>query len=332
MTRALLALFCVALLGACAAPAPQPGAAVAIGPADPACAAGERRAPGDARIRRAIDEALRQHQLFGGQTVERDGALSQLGYHEAEWSRPMGESVPSWERVATFWRALSESDPPTLATSVGRVARAEALREVAAAGGEPTRGGVAVREALLRAAIMDTPWSAAFISYLMQTAGFSRVEFTLSDSHVDYVQAAFEASAAEARGAPATGIYRACDVATTRPRAGDLLCATRAGTAGTTRFADLPAAMAARVPGAGFPMHCDLVVRADEGGDARMETMGGNVFNSVTLSRMTLDARKVLDSQYLTGADADRACQRPGRACPPHLSRRPWLVLLQFRH
>ncbi|MDB5915745.1 MAG: hypothetical protein JWP22_4420 [Ramlibacter sp.] len=72
--------------------------------------------------------------------------------------------------------------------------------------------------------------AAAFVSYLMKTAGFSRAEFEFSDSHADYVQAAFAASNTEAAGRQATHAFRACDVATTHPRAGDLLCATRAST------------------------------------------------------------------------------------------------------
>jgi hypothetical protein len=79
-------------------------------------------------------------------------------------------------------------------------------------------------------------------------------------------------------------------------------------------------------------MHCDLVVRADTGGDAKLETIGGNVVNSVTLSRMTLNARKVLSDAYVTRAAPVPACTRAARGCPDHHSRRPWLVVLQFRN
>lgn len=297
----------------------------------PPCAATAARATGDARIQLAIDEARRQHYLFGSQTIERDGGTYRLGFHEAGWSRPAGESAPAWRRVAEFWQALDESDPPTLMTSVGRVARADATRELAADGSPADAAEVAIREALLRAAIIDTPWSAAFISYLMKSAGFARAEFEFSDSHSDYVRAALDASAAEAEGRDSTHAFRACDAAATTPRAGDLLCATRSGTAGTTRFAALAAAMAAAPAAAGFPMHCDLVVRSDEGAGGGLETIGGNVLNSVTLSRMTLDSRKVLGEQYLTGAGSGRDCAPGETPCRGHLSRRPWLVLLQFR-
>ena len=326
MTFRLLQALGTALLCACSAVMPS-----AADAAVPACAATARHAPQDPRILQAIEEARRQHQLFGGQTVERNGGIFHIGYHEAEWDRRPGESTPAWERVATFWRALSELEPPALMTSVGRVRRSQAASAVP--NGSPTsREEVAIREALLRASIVDTPWSAAFISYLMKTAGFSRSEFEFSDSHADYVQAALDVSAAEAAGQDSTQAFRACDIATTPVRAGDLICATRASTAGTAKFAALVAAMAARSRGEAFPMHCDLVVRSDAGGDAKLESVGGNVVNSVTLSRMTLNARRVLSDGYITGAVPQAHCVRVGAACRESLSRRPWVVVLQFRN
>lgn len=314
-----------ALLCAWAVLAPGASAAAAS-----TCAATAQRAPGDARILRAVEEARRQHQQFGGQTIERNGGMFRVGHQEAEWARSAG--VPAWERVATFWRALSDAEPPALMTSVGRVDRSEVTRPAAAGAGAATRGEVAAREALLRAAIVDTPWSAAFISYLMKTAGFSPAEFAFSDSHSDYVRAALDTSAAEAAGRAAGHVFRACDLATTRPRAGDLICATRAGSAGTASFGALAAAIAAPSATPGFPMHCDLVVRSDEGGDAKLDAIGGNVLNSVTLSRMTLNANKVLGAAYIANAARDAECARRASSCREHLSRRPWLVLLQFRN
>jgi hypothetical protein len=146
------------------------------------------------------------------------------------------------------------------------------------------------------------------------------------------VRAALDASEAEASGREPAYAFRACDVATTPPRAGDLLCATRAGTAGIASFDALPAAVAVRASGQAFPMHCELVVRSDEGGDAKLESIGGNVVQSVTLSRMTLNARKVLSDAYITGSRAAQDCARGAPPCRGHLSRRPWLVLLQARH
>jgi hypothetical protein len=89
--------------------------------------------------------------------------------------------------------------------------------------------------------------------------------------------------------------------------------------------------MAERPAGQAFPMHCDLVVRSDAAGDAKLESIGGNVVNSVTLSRMTLNAGKVLSDVYITGAAPQLHCARAGPPCRENLSRRPWVVVLQFR-
>lgn len=317
-----LLLACAALLCGCAV---DP---VAV--ADDACAAGAQRAPGDARIARAIQEARRQHQLFGGQTIERNGGLFRVGYYEADWARPRSEATPTWQRVAAFWAAVPEAPPPQARTSEGWVNPFEVSGPPAAGGPETPRTEVAVREALQRAAIVDTPWSAVFISYLMKTAGFSGNEFAFSDSHFDYVRASLAVSAAEAAGREAAHAFRACDVATTRPRAGDLLCATRGGTAHIDRFDTLAAALRERPADDYFPMHCDLVVRADAGGDGGVDVIGGNVIQSVTLARMALDGKKRLDASYFARGAAS-ACAPDAEECPGHLARRPWVVLLQFR-
>ena len=319
------------LLPALAASLLAPTQAPAALSAPSACAAGARRAGSDARIRSAIEEARRQHRLFGGQTIERNGGMFRVGYHEAEWDRAPGDATGTWQRVAAFWQALSASEPPRVMTSLGWVARSEVAGLAAGHGEEAKQAEVATREALLRAAIVDTPWSAAFISYLMKTAGFSAGEFEFSDSHADYVRAALDTSLAEAAGRDSPYAFRACDVATTRPRAGDLLCATRASSARIVQFRALAAAMATRPPGLAFPMHCELVVRADEGGDAKLDTIGGNVVQSVTLSHMTLDGRKLLGQAYIARGKPPAGCARAGGRCREHLTRRPWVVLLQFR-
>ncbi|MBC5781520.1 DUF2272 domain-containing protein [Ramlibacter sp. USB13] len=323
MKRSLFATLAAALLCACAALPPGTAAA-----RDAACSATAKRAPGDPRIHLAIAEALRQHELFGGQTIERNGGMFRVGQHEAEWGRAPGDPTGVWQRVAAFWQALDASEPPRVLTSQGWVERTEAAGGAATIG---SRADLAVREALLRAAIIDTPWSAAFLSYVMKTAGFGAEEFVFSDSHVDYVQASFQASAAEAAGSEVRYAYRACDVATTPPRAGDMLCATRASTAGVASYRALAAALSTRMGSEPFPMHCELVVRADAGGDAKLETIGGNVVQSVTLSRMTLNADKVLGAAYFAGAAPAADCVRSGQECREHLGRRPWAVLMQLR-
>lgn len=325
MLLRLLALIAALLLSGCAS-TPPPARPVS----GPLCVPHARALPAsaDVRIQRAVAEARLQHRLFGGQTIERDGGLYRPGHHEGSWSREPGERLAAWQRVATFWQALSDADPPTLNTSVGRVARADVP---AAAAGEPSRTDIATREALLRAAILDTPWSAAFISYLMKTAGFSRPEFIFSRRHADYVQAAFTATTEESEGRIAGHAWRACDPATTPPRIGDLLCATRGSSAGITRFDALRAVMAGRRLDQPLPMHCDIVVHADQVPGGSIEVIGGNVLHSVTMTRMALDANQVLDGQYIARGDVAQPCAPGEPSCRGHLGRKAWVVLLQFR-
>ena len=117
----------------------------------------------------------------------------------------------------------------------------------------------------------DKPWSAAFISWLMLESGVPAKYFTLSGLHADYLRdIARRQDAGNARFA----LHPAGEYA---PRPGDLICATRAG-------ASIPAFD--RIPD-GTPMHCDLVVL---NADGRLESIGGNVRNSVWKSVRKVDA------------------------------------------
>jgi hypothetical protein len=114
-----------------------------------------------------------------------------------------------------------------------------------------------------------TPWSAAFISWLMCDAGAA--PFARSWAHRDYVDAAIAA----ADGGP-PHLYHAY-TPTRAPAVGDLICAHRA---------DYRTDLAARreEPSALGDMHCDLVVDVNVPARAVL-AIGGNVENGVTLVR-----------------------------------------------
>ena len=77
-----------------------------------------------------------------------------------------------------------------------------------------------LREAALRAAVTDTPWSAAFISYVIRQSGVAPDAFKFSNAHRAYIYDAFAASAAERPTRPATGsIARARSPRRSRARA-----------------------------------------------------------------------------------------------------------------
>jgi hypothetical protein len=121
----------------------------------------------------------------------------------------------------------------------------------------------------------ETPWSAAFISWVMCEAGAE--PFRRSWAHRDYVDAAI--AAADGR---TPHLYHARGPGHA-PQIGDLLCASRAG-----YRTDLEARRAEN--GGLGEMHCDLVVAIDAAAGVVL-AIGGNVENGVSLApyRMTLE-------------------------------------------
>lgn len=129
------------------------------------------------------------------------------------------------------------------------------------------------------------PWSAAFISYLMKTAGIGADRFAASELHWDYIKRIHDA--------PDPDGFRALDAAIEAPAVGDLICAPRGRTAQRiTSFAQL-ADWESR--GA---YHCDLVV---EIAGRRLGAIGGNVFDGVIWTSVRL-----LDGGLLEPAPARR--------------------------
>jgi hypothetical protein len=160
--------------------------------------------------------------------------------------------------VNEYWGAVNRGDPAAPRHWCTQVQHCEAHWDPA--WGEPD----------------DTPpWSAAFISALMQRAGFDESEFAFSDTHAVYVVAARDhrTSAYELVPTPATASI------------GDLVCATRQVLASDVPPTDV---RALRTGEHATPMHCDLVVAVDAVAH-RLDAIGGNVEQSVARSRITLD-------------------------------------------
>lgn len=117
------------------------------------------------------------------------------------------------------------------------------------------------------------PWSAAFVSWDIESAGVPRDLFCPDARHTIYVERIVERS--RAPGA----VFIAHDPQLRRPAVGDLVCASREG--GRTTLQNLD-----RGPG-----HCDIVVEVRP---AEVHTIGGNVADSVTRSVFPLDASGLL--------------------------------------
>ena len=185
----------------------------------------------------AIDEFNR----FGGHQIDANGRLFHFGLTEAEHEEDDGGNRQAslghlgWWQVMKYWRALygddaadklevrgyrdaSTSTQETQTAALLRTSAAELLR--AAEGVSDPAMREILREAALRAAIIDTSWSAAFISYVIRQSGVAANAFQFANAHRVYIYDAFAASAAELTNTAGDRLYRACPLTTTRPRAG----------------------------------------------------------------------------------------------------------------
>lgn len=128
------------------------------------------------------------------------------------------------------------------------------------------------------------PWSAAFIAYVMQEAGLSAYDFPPSAEHWEYLKGLIK------RAQMPVPVFVAEPIERYAPRAGDLICKTRAG-ANAPPFDELLADPDRF--GGSLPMHCDLVIANNgsaEHPDGRIEAIGGNVMNSVSKSILPTQA------------------------------------------
>jgi hypothetical protein len=115
----------------------------------------------------------------------------------------------------------------------------------------------------------DVPWSAAFISWDIESAGVPRSQFCPDERHTIYIERLVD----RARSSGATLIPRR--LSERRPQVGDLICSSREGGRTSLDWLD-------RGPG-----HCDIVVAVRPGS---LEAIGGNVEDSVSRSVFPLDA------------------------------------------
>ena len=113
-------------------------------------------------------------------------------------------------------------------------------------------------------------WSAAFISYVMRTAG-AGARFPYSPSHSTYINVAKEMKLSVTAG----WVVIAERLNEYAPLPGDLICASR----------DNYRMTYAKLPQARFAAHCDIVVARD---GQWLSVIGGNVDHTVTLKHVPL--------------------------------------------
>ncbi len=170
-----------------------------------------------------------------------------------EWGR-FGKQTLTFSRTnepRLEWLGVQERDAP------------ERIRDYWAAVDKPELSG-----------LNDIPWSAAFISWAIESAGVPRDLFCPDQRHTIYVERLVE----RARRSGAGFLPHRPNEYT--PRVGDLLCSSREGSGTTLDNLNR---------GAG---HCDIVVEVRP---SEVHAIGGNVRDSVSRSIFPLDA-----SGYMT--------------------------------
>ena len=149
------------------------------------------------------------------------------------------------------------------------------------------------------------PWSAAFMSWLMKTAGAGDA-FKSSGYHSAYIRAAIDN-----RVAGNSNPFKAYRIAEVSPQVGDLVCKSRAGSGATYDNVRPP-----------MKTHCDIVTAVEPG---RLTIVGGNVGNSVAQRKLRTDAGgHIAEPGYFAVIQVDER-QRPVPVPPagtPRLVRR----------
>jgi hypothetical protein len=152
-------------------------------------------------------------------------------------------------------------------------------------------------------------WSAAFISWVMKQAGYTKDEFRFAASHSTYIAAGKAAAAKNDSARFRT--YRLNDPAHGRPQVGDLVCRDRSdggkGCGGTTYDT---------IVGGSSKTHCDLVV---EVASDHIMVIGGNVSGprcprdgcTVNIKRVKLDASGFVLERQSPGACKYFAVMKP---------------------
>ena len=213
--------------------------------------------------------------------IDADGRGGGQVVYEAE-NDVLADGMPAWKKVASYW---SGSGLPGHCTTTGPACRHY---------------------------VVDTPWSAAFVSWVMRRAGVPG--FTASARHADYVRTAMRQ--------PLRDPYRLSSPHDAIPEAGDLLCYVRAQsrTLGHRGLLD-------RLDGnAGLPMHCDIVVGAENG---MAWLVGGNVQQAVTLRMLRLDGQgRFADLPLRDASDAPCSPDAPAQC---NLNRQDWAALLKLQ-
>ena len=314
--------------------------------------------------RRIAQTAVNEFNSFGGHRIDADGRLFHFGLTEAEHEEDDGGNPHAalghlgWWQVMKYWQALYGNDAAgkleargyrdastakqeTQEAALLRTDAARLLREAESVSDPAARE--ILREAALRAAIVDTSWSAAFVSYVVKQAGTPESAFRFANAHRAYIYDAFATSAAEQNKETDNHVYRACPLLATKPRIGDMICNQRESTLADATEEAVRERIRTELASGGDTRsirrtHCEMVASIDPR-TRTMITIGGNVLQAVTARKLNLRKRSLKFQAAQKGhcGSADRFAPTKASAQGPHspakcsLNDKKWFVLLQVR-
>jgi hypothetical protein len=329
------------------------------------CDATAAKPPGELG-RRIAQIAIDEFTRFGGHWIDSTGRLFRFGLTEAEHEEEGGGArQPSldrlgWWRVMKYWRELYGNDTPdklevrgyrdasssTDEAQVTALVRSNAAQLLRAAEGVPDPAArEIVREAAIRAAIVDTPWSAAFVSYVVRRSGVAAKAFRFTNAHRVYIYDAFATSVAEPTDAAGDRLYRACPLTATTPRPGDLICQQREPALADSSDAAVRERIRTELESSNGARsvrrtHCEVVAHVDAPA-RKVYTIGGNVNQAVTARKLNLRRDLKFSPAQGTHCGGSGRWTLPRRladtaGAPSHaekcsLNDRKWFVLLQLR-
>ena len=321
-TRPLLFAFAVSLLAACAStpkPAPKPdGVPVTPAPAQQAPPLSQQPTPmyrvppmqfpaGTSTASRIVQIALREHAAWYQPFIDANGRLASRRVSEAERAK-LNDGDEPWARVVAYWR-----DSGTLYEMINSNQGGAYQCQ------NPHTSNFARNEC--RAFVVDTAWSAAFISYVMAQAGVQG--FRTSPRHIDYIRAAYRGDA--------TSPYTFQDPNITPIQPGDMLCYVR-NSGSVVGHGGLQAFLAGS--NAGLQSHCDIAVALKNN---QVWTVGGNVANMVTMRKLNMDAggrallpRPISTTWVGTDEDGQDPSCSPANEASCSMNRQNWAVLLKL--
>lgn len=235
--------------------------------------------------------ACKENQDWFSPFIDADGRVSGPFVYEAENSR-LADGTQAWRKVAGYWLEGGLAGAAGVCADTGQY-----------------------MSSACRGFVIDTPWSGAFVSWVMRRAGVPG--FRASASHIDYVRRAYRE--------PAQSPYRVQAPLSGKPAPGDLLCSVRSSRRlfGYNNLATILSA----AQNDGLAMHCDIVVGTPPGGVAYL--VGGNVQQTVTLRMLKLDANGYFSSLPMRGAD-DAECT-PDVPAFCNANRQNWAVMLKLK-